>query len=102
MRQRFKIPKNLNEIKASGIDDLSGIFLKDAAKLLTTPTTQLCNLLISSRTFSDACQIAKLKPIFKIGTRTDPKNFRPILLLPLISKVLERVIHEQTTGFLVV
>ena len=37
----FKILKTFDETKASGIDDLSGIFLKDGAKLLTMPTTQL-------------------------------------------------------------
>ena len=62
--------------------------------------TQLWNLSISSGTFPDTCKIAKLKPLFKKGTRTDPKNYRPISLLPLISKVLTRVIHERTTEFL--
>ena len=96
----FKILKNFDETKASSIDDLSGIFLKDFAKLLTTPITQLCNLLISFGTFPDACKIEKLKPLFTKGTRTDPKNYRPILLLLFIPKVLERVIEEQTTEFL--
>ena len=96
----FKIPKNFDETKASGIDDLSGTFLKDGAKLLNAPTTQLCSLSISYETFPDAYKIAKLKPLFKKGTRTDPKNYRPTSLLPLISEVLERVIHEQTTEFL--
>ena len=90
----FKILKTFDETKASGIDDLSGIFLKDGAKLLTMPTTQLWVLSISSGTFPDACKIAKLKPLFKKGTRTDPKNYHPVSLLPLISKVLTRVIHE--------
>ena len=72
-------------------------FLKDGAKYLTTLITRFCNLLISCRTFPDACKIEKLKPLFKKGTRTDPKNYRPMSLPPLISKVLERVIHEQTT-----
>ena len=90
----FKILKNFDEINASGIDDLSRIFVKDGAKLLTMPITQLCNLSISSGTFPDACKIAKLKPLFKKSTRTDPKNYHPVPLLPLISKVLARVIHE--------
>ena len=34
------------------------------------------------------------------GLKTDPKNFRPISLLPLISKIIERVIHDQTINFL--
>ena len=96
----FKILKNFDETKAWGIDDLPGTFVKDGAKLLTTPIAQLCNLSISSGTFPDAYKIAMLKSLFKNGARTDPKNYRAISLLSLISKVLERVIHEQTTEFL--
>ena len=92
----FKILKIFDESKTPGIDDLSGIFLKDGATLLATPITQLCNLSISSGRFPDACKIAKLKPLFKKGSKTDPKNYRPISLLPLISKVPERIVHEQT------
>ena len=55
----FKILKNFDETKASGINVLSGIFLKDGANLLTMPLTQLWNLSISSGTFPDACKIAE-------------------------------------------
>ena len=41
-------------------------------------------------------KVAKLKPIFKKDKETDPSNYRPISFLPLISKVLERIIHDQT------
>ena len=61
----FKKLKNFNETKASGINDLSGIFLKDGAHLFTTQIVELCNLLNSSGTFSDACKQAKLKPFLK-------------------------------------
>ena len=54
----------------------------------------ICNLPIPN-----ACKAAKLKPILKKGKKTDPSNYIPISLLPLISKVLERVIHDQTNAF---
>ena len=62
--------------------------------------TQLCNLSISSGRFSDACKIAKLRPLFEKGSETDPKNYRPISFLSLMSKALERIVHEQTMEFL--
>ena len=50
--------------------------------------------------FPDACKIAKVKPLFKKDSKSDPLNYRPISLLPLLSKVFERVFLDQTEGFL--
>ena len=50
--------------------------------------------------FPDPCKIAKVKPLFKKGSKTDPSNYRPISLLPLLSKVFERVVLNQTEEFL--
>ena len=96
----FKILKNFDESKAPVIDDLSGIFLKDGASFSAAPITQLCNLSISSGRFPDACKLEKLKPLFRKGSKTDSKNYRPISFLPLMSKELERIVHEQTWEFL--
>ena len=45
-------------------------------------------------------KIAKVKPLFKKGIDTEAKNYRPISLLPLISKVTEKSIHDQTQDYL--
>ena len=60
---------------------------------------QICNLSIKLSTVLDECKIAKLKPLYKKGKKTDPKNYRPISLFPGISKILEKVIHDQTMEF---
>ena len=91
--------KELKTNKATGIDNLSGRFLKDGSKALATPIAQICNLSIKLSRVSDECKIAKLKPLYKKGKKTDPKNYRPISLLPVISKILEKVIHDQTMDF---
>ena len=98
--QIYSILKQTNENKAPGIDNLSGIFIKDGAEILAKPVSELINLSIVSSMFPDPCSIAKLKALFKKGTRTDPKNYRPISLLPLLSKTFEKVIHLQTAAFL--
>ena len=90
---------NLSPNKASGIDNLSGKFVKDGTDVLALPIYQLCNLSISLSTFHQHCKIPKLKPQYKKGSRTEPKNFRPISLLPLLSKLIEKTIHDQVQNY---
>ena len=92
----FKIIQNIDILKTAGIDNLSGKYLKEGAEILAKPLIEIFNLSVTSRDFPNACKVAKLKPIFKKGKKTDPSDYRPISLLPLISKVLERVVHDQT------
>ena len=96
----FKMLSKTNSNKAPGMDKLSGIFLKDGATLLASPLTQIVNLSIVFSLFPDPCKIAKLITLFKKGSKTDPKNYRPISLLPLLSKIFEKVVHIQTENFL--
>ena len=96
----LKLLKDMNIDKAAGIDNLSGKILTDAANILAKPISEICNLSIKYSIFPTDCQIAKLKPLFKRGSTTLPKNYRPISLLPLISKIFEKVVHDQTLAFL--
>ena len=74
--------------KAAGLDNLSGRILKDGAKFLAKPICDLCNLSINSGKFPDLGKVAKLKPLYKKCFLTQPCNYRPISLLPLIYKVI--------------
>ena len=89
-----------NTEKASGIDNLSGRFLKDSLVVFALPMSKLCNLSMKRSKFPLDCKIAKLKPLYKKGSKTDPKNYLPVTILPLISKVIEKVIHNHTEIFL--
>ena len=51
-------------------------------------------------TVPSKCKIAKIKPLFKKGIKTEVKNNRPISLLPLMSKVIEKSIHDQIQDYL--
>ena len=86
----------MNTDKAAGINNLSGKFLKDGANILAKPISKIYNLSI----FPIDCHVVKLKPLYKQGSATLPRNYRSISLLPLISKIIEKVIYDQTQAFL--
>ena len=92
--------KGLSPSKAVGLVNLSRKFLKDGADILARPISQLCNHSIKLNSFPRSCKIVKIKPLFKKGSKTDPQNYRPISRLPILSKIIETVIHDQTQELL--
>ena len=96
----FNILQNVEVTKAAGIDQISGKILTDGARILVKPISELCNLSMTLGSFPDAFKIEKVKALFKKGSKTDPSNYRAIYLLPLLSKVFERVFLDQTKEFL--
>ena len=67
----FNVLKNVEVTKAAGIDQISGKVLKDGARVLAKPISEMCNLFMALGSFPDACKIAKVKPLFKKGSKTD-------------------------------
>ena len=90
---------SLDASKAAGMDQIPAKFIRDGAEELALSLKKIINLSTKLPTFPEECKLAKLKPIFKNGARTDPKN-RPISLLPLVSKIIEKSIHFQIENFL--
>ena len=86
----IKLLEEINPSKATGLDNIAGRFLKDGATAFAEPLSELCNLSILQSKFPDGCKQAKLKPLFKKGSKDDPKNYRPISLLPQLSKIIEK------------
>ena len=68
----------------------------------TTPIhlTNMINLTIKLDTFPSQCKIAKIKPLFKNSIITEAKSYRPISLLPLISKMTEKSIRDRMQDYL--
>ena len=58
------------------------------------------HLSIKYSIFPSDCKIAKLKSLFNQCSKLAPKNYRPGSLFPLVSKIIEKVIHDQTQSFL--
>lgn len=86
--------------KSTGIDEISPIFLKDGANELKGVITYIINLSIDTETVPEEMKFAKVKPLFKKGSRLDASNYRPVSILPIISKILERAVYKQVVGCL--
>ena len=74
---------------------MSNTLLKYAAEELAGPIRTIVNKSISLGIYPDDWKISRVMPLFKSGTKTNPSNYRPISLTPVISKVLEKVIKRQ-------
>ena len=85
--------------KASGPDHgISARLLKDAAPVIAKPITYLVNLTISTGLIPAEWKDARVTPIFQSGAKNDVNNnyrYRPISVLPLVSKIMERAIQVQ-------
>ena len=68
--------------------------VKDRAEILAEPILQIVNMSLGSK-FPKGCKITKVRAIFKKGKNTEPKTYRSVSLLPAMSKVIERVVHNQ-------
>ena len=76
-------------IKTPWFGGISSTFWKNAAEVLALALCNHVNLSIRQSLFPDQCKIAKLKPLFKKDSKSDPKNYRPISLLPVVFKIME-------------
>ncbi|XP_057305259.1 uncharacterized protein LOC130642190 [Hydractinia symbiolongicarpus] len=81
--------RSLKRNKATGIDELTPGMLKDCAILISKPLSHIINLSINTSTVPSAWKVAKVAPIFKSGDSSLPENYRPISILPVLSKILE-------------
>ena len=91
----FDIMSSLNTTKATRIDNISPILLKNCARSLSTPVHSLFLLSITSGTLPKEWKTHLITPIFKSGDKVDIKNYRPVSLLCILSKVLEKLIYNS-------
>ena len=84
--------KQLDINKATGSDEIPMRLLKETANQIAPSLTMLFNKSLRLGIFPEEWKLANIVPIFKKGKRDFVENYRPIFLLPVISKVLERCV----------
>ena len=74
--------------------------LKKITDLVSPFLSSLFNQSVSSSTFPEVLKTAKVVPIYKSGSKRDKNNYRPIALLPTISKIFEKFMHKRISNYL--
>ncbi|MCG8113032.1 MAG: reverse transcriptase domain-containing protein [Candidatus Thiodiazotropha taylori] len=85
--------------KAAGPDFINNRLLKELARPLSFPLSELFNLSISMGEIPGIWKQANVTPIYKKNDPSDVTNYRPISLLSTIGKVLEKIIHKHVFNF---
>ena len=86
--------------KATGPDGISCKIIKVAKHVIVPSITKIINLSIRANTVPDMWKKAKVVPIFKSGDFNDIANYRPISILPVLSKILEKAVFHHFYSFL--
>jgi hypothetical protein len=87
--------------KAPGNDEITPYVLKIAARVILPHITDIINTSISGKCFPSSWKMAIVKPLPKTDNIEDPEQQRPISLLPILSKVCERLVYDQFSDFLI-
>ena len=81
---------------SSGVDGISPVLLKHIKHEISKPVTLILNQCLTTGIFPDKLKIAKVVPIYKSDDENIFNNYRPISILPALSKVFEKIVFNQT------
>lgn len=90
----FNFLSTLDATKSTGLDNISPKFLKICAYIITPSLTKLINLCIKTGIFPESWKNSKVYPLHKNGSVNKAENYRPISILPVLSKLIERHVHD--------
>ncbi|XP_045115988.1 uncharacterized protein LOC123507079 [Portunus trituberculatus] len=94
------ILKSLDENKAVGPQDISPHVLRQCAAELARPLTSLFNHCLATSTWPEMWKGSSVVPLHKKNSKAEAKNYRPVSLLPVLSKVLETIVASRVTQHL--
>lgn len=91
--------KSLKKSNCHDIYDINTKMVQNSSEIITPLLTVLINKCITEGSFPDPLKIAKVVPIFKRGNPELPENYRPISILPIMSKVVESVLKQKLASY---
>lgn len=86
--------KALDVNKGVGADNIHAYFLRQTADVIDEPICYMFNKCLHDGVFPSIWKTARIVPVYKGGDRKDVENYRPISILPVLSKLCERLVHK--------
>lgn len=96
----IKTIATLNNTNAVGIDNISTNILKLCACYISSPLCHIINLSLEQGIFPTQLKISLVKPLHKKGDKKEMNKYRPIVLIPIISKIFEKIMYSRLSNFL--
>ena len=91
----------LKSKKAVRLDAIPTRLIKDSAEVIANPLTKIINFSLANGCVPSEWKEARVIPLFKSGRSDNMDNYRPVSILPVVSKILERAVHTQLYKFMV-
>ena len=96
----LNLAAELDQNKSTGLDGIPAYFIKSSIHSIAPIILRICNMSIENGVFPNMWKKARLIPNYKAETRTERNNYRPISILPILSKLLERHVANSYVKFL--
>lgn len=96
----YNITMSLRSSNTLDAYDISTNQLKKFIEYICYPLTHVFNNILCHGVFPRKLKMAKIIPVHKKGKRDSPSNYRPIAILPVFSKIIEKIIAQQLVDFL--
>ena len=100
-RELLELVSKLRESKSPGIDNIGPGLVKEVFESIVDPLLYIFNISMLDGIVPDKLKTAKVAPIFKKGDRSLAGNYRPISLLTVLDKLLEKLMYKRAYTFLV-
>ena len=96
----ISVIRNLKTSKSTGIDNIPAKILKIFPNIIGPSITKIFNISLNSGIFVDEWKMDLVLPIYKSDDKRQCENYRPISILPIISKIFERCVFNQVYTYL--
>ena len=96
----YNIIMTFKNNKSPGYDNIGPSILKEICPEITNPLAHIFNLSFTTGVVPDSLKLAKVIPVYKKGEKNEPGNYRPISLLSVFDKVLEKLMSYRLSNYL--